>query len=303
MRQSLFPALRRRTSGDSAAQPELNLEMLLNTSEFLETTDVGIVLQDNDAVILDCNDSAAKFFGVTDDRLIGRSLLEPEWFAVQSDGSPYPTETRPEMITLREGTTTNGTVVGFDVATKARKWVTVNTCPAKVESGPIGIISSYVDITSQIQREHAMRLMRAVNRFAMTTTDETELLQHLCDEVVTLGDYALAWIGESSETEVGVVNICFSAGKSAYLYDDIVSSLSSKESGMGPTGVAVRTGTTQIANDLKNQKHYKRWCSRATEFGLASSIAVPLHLEGRRVVFSIYDRHPFAFDEVTKQGL
>ena len=303
MRQSLFPSLRRRSSGDGASQTELNLEMLLNTSEFLETTDVGIVLQDNDAVILDCNDSAAKFFGVTDQMLIGRTLLEPEWAAVQADGSPYPALSRPEMITLREGTITNGTVVGFDVANKARRWVTVNTCPAKVNSGPIGIISTYIDITSQIQREHAMRLMRAVNRFAMTTTDEIELLQHLCDEVVTLGDYALAWIGESSHTENGVVNVCFSAGRSAYLYDDIVSSLSANESGLGPTGVAVRTGTTQVANDLKNQKHYKRWCSRATEFGLASSIAVPLHLDGRQVVFSIYDRHPFAFDEVTRQGL
>jgi diguanylate cyclase (GGDEF)-like protein/PAS domain S-box-containing protein len=303
MRQSLFPAYRRRSARDNGIHPELNLEMLLSTGEFLETTDIGIVLQDNDAVILDCNDTAAKLFDVSDHMLIGRTLLDPKWGAVQADGSPYPAVSRPEMITLREGTVTNGTVVGFDVAAKARKWVKVNTCPATVNRGSVGIISSYVDITNQIQREHAMRLMRAVNRFAMTTTSETELLQHLCDEVVTLGDYALAWIGESSESEVGVVNICFTAGKTAYLYDDIVSSLSSKASGLGPTGVAMRTGATQIANDLKNQKHYKHWSSRATEFGLSSSIAVPFHLDGRNVVISIYDRHPFAFDEVTRQGL
>src|ERR1700689_386269 len=108
MRQSLFPALRRRSSGDGASQTELNLEMLLNTSEFLETTDVGIVLQDNDAVILDCNESASKFFGLTDQMLVGRTLLEPEGAAVRADGSPYPTQSRPEMITLRDGTTTNG---------------------------------------------------------------------------------------------------------------------------------------------------------------------------------------------------
>jgi diguanylate cyclase (GGDEF)-like protein/PAS domain S-box-containing protein len=304
-RQSKRPALRRGSTraGELIARPELHLDMLLNTGEFLESTDVGVVLQDNDGVVLDCNETAANFFGVAVHLLVGRTLLDPEWGAVQADGSPYSASNRPEMITLREGTTTHGTVVGFDVAARARTWVKVTTCPATLNGAPIGVISSYIDITSLVQREHAMRLMRAVNRFAMTTSNKTELLQHLCDEIVSLGDYALAWIGETSSSHAGVVNICFAAGKTAYLYDDIVSSLASKESGLGPTGVALRTGDTQIANDLKHQRHYKRWCSRATAFGLSSSIAVPFHLDGRSVVISIYDRHPFAFDEATRQGI
>jgi len=304
-RSSLFMTPRRRASRgrDPVSPSPWNLGTLLNTGEFLETTDVGIVLQNNQAVVLDCNSTAAELFGVTDHLLIGRTLLDPEWGAIRADGSPYPALARPEMITLREGTITNGTVVGFDVVAKARKWMTVNTCPAIVEGVAVGVISSYIDITTQIQREHTMRLMNAVSRFAMTTTNETELLQHLCDEIVAFGDYSLAWIGEPSETEAGVVNICFAAGRTAYLYKDIVSSLSSKESGSGPTGVAMRTGITQIANDLKNQRQYEHWCSRAAQFGLSASIAVPFHLEGRTVVLSIYDRHPFAFDEVTTQGL
>jgi diguanylate cyclase (GGDEF)-like protein/PAS domain S-box-containing protein len=302
---SLFMTPRRRASrnGDHVVLPPWNLGTLLNTGEFLETTDVGIVLQNNQAVVLDCNGTAAALFGVTDHLLIGRTLLDPAWGAIRADGSPYPLLARPEMITLREGTITNATVVGFDVVAKARKWMTVNTCPAVLQGIAVGVISSYIDITTQIQREHTMRLMNAVSRFAMTTTNETELLQHLCDEIVTSGDYSLAWIGESSTTEVGVVNICFAAGRTAYLYKDIVSSLSSQASGLGPTGVAMRRGTTQIANDLKNQQKYEPWCSRATKFGLSSSVAVPLHLEGRTLVLSIYDRHPFAFDEVTAQGL
>jgi diguanylate cyclase (GGDEF)-like protein/PAS domain S-box-containing protein len=304
-RSSLFTKPRQRPSrnGDEVTLPPWNLGTLLKTGEFLETTDVGIVLQNNQGEVLDCNGTAAELFGVTDHLLIGRTLLDPQWGAIRADGSPYPALARPEMITLREGTITNGTVVGFDVVAQARRWMTVNTCPAIVQGVTVGVISSYIDITTQVQREHTMRLMNAVSRFAMSTTNETELLQHLCDEIVTFGDYSLAWIGEPSDTEAGVVNICFSAGKTAYLYKDIVSSLSSKASGLGPTGVAMRTGTTQIANDLKNQRQYEPWCSRATQFGLSSSVAVPFHLEGRTVVLSIYDRHPFAFDEVTTQGL
>lgn len=302
---SLFKTPRQRgsTDHDHVILPPWNLETLLNTGEFLETTDVGIVLQNNQAVVLDCNSCAAELFGVTDHLLIGRTLLDPKWGPIRADGSPFPAFDRPEMITLSEGTITNGTVVGFDVAAKARRWLTVNTCPAIVQGVAVGVISSYIDITTQIQREHTMRLMNAVSRFAMTTTNETELLQHLCDEIVLLGDYSLAWIGEESDSELGVVNICFAAGRTSYLYKDIVSSLSSKASGLGPTGVAMRTGSTQIANDLKYQRQYGRWCSRAAQFGLSSSVAVPFHLEGRTVVLSIYDRHPFAFDEVTANGL
>jgi hypothetical protein len=136
------------------------------------------------------------------------------------------------MITLREGRSTTGTILGFDVVAKARRWLKVNTCPAKVEGVAVGVISSFIDITTQIQREHTMRLMREVNRFAMTTSDETELFQLLCDEIVAFGDYSLAWIGELSESEAGVVDICFAAGKTAYLYPDIVSTLAWKETGV-----------------------------------------------------------------------
>ena len=234
MRSSLFTTSRRRSDRDQerASLPPWNLKTLLNAGDFLETADVSLVLQDNDAVVRDCNITAARLFGVTDHLLIGRTLLDPEWGVVQVDGSPFPQAGRPEMVTIREGTVTNGTVVGFDVVAKARTWLSVNTCPAQVGGATVGVISSFVDITTQIQRERTMGLMHAVNRFAMSTTNETKLLQHLCDEIVTSGDYSLAWIAEASETERGVVDICFSAGTTAYLYDDIVTSLSSQTSGL-----------------------------------------------------------------------
>ena len=193
-----------------------NLETLLSTVDFLDTTNVGVILHDEDGVVLECNTTAAELFGTTTDALVGRAFLDVDWGVVHEDGTHYPSQDRPEMITLREGRSTTGTILGFDVVAKARRWLKVNTCPAKVEGVAVGVISSFIDITTQIQREHTMRLMREVNRFAMTTSDETELFQLLCDEIVAFGDYSLAWIGELSESEAGVVDICFAAGKTAY---------------------------------------------------------------------------------------
>jgi diguanylate cyclase (GGDEF)-like protein/PAS domain S-box-containing protein len=296
-------ASRKRDTERIVDLPAWDLGINLNTPEFLESTNVGIILHSDKGVVLECNNVAAEFFGTTINQLTGRTYHDPAWGAVHADGTAFAVEHRPETITLKEGVVTTATIIGFDVAAKARRWLTVNTCPAMVKGACVGVISSLVDITSQIQHDHTLRLMRAVSKFAMTTDDETELFQHLCDEMVSLSDYSLAWIGEPSDSECGVVNICFSAGRTAYLYEDIVSSLASKESGLGPTGTALRLGTTQVANDLKSHKQYKHWCTRAAEFGLSSSIAVPFYPGGRLAVLSVYDRHPFAFDEVTTSGL
>jgi diguanylate cyclase (GGDEF)-like protein/PAS domain S-box-containing protein len=283
--------------------PEWNLQTLLNTVDFLDSTNVGLILHDDCGVVLECNDTAVRMFGTTRRKLVGRAFLDADWGIVREDGAPYPTIDRPEMISLRDDRATTDTILGFDAIAQARRWLTVNTSLAVVGGETVGVISSFIDITAQIQREHTMHLMRAVNRFAMDTVDTTELLQKLCDEMVSLNDYSMAWIGEPSESELGVVHICFSAGKTDYLYEDIVSSLASEESGLGPTGVALRTREIQIANDLPSQKEYGPWCSRAAKFGFSSSIAVPFYPGGKLAVLSIYDRHPFVFDEIVASGL
>jgi len=288
---------------DKSHFPTWNLETLLTTVDFLDFTSVGVILHDEKGVVLECNATAAELFGTTQTDLVGRAFLDADWGIVLEDGTPFQGRDRPEMITLREGRATKGTILGFDILAKARRWLNVTTCLARVDGVTVGVISSFVDVTKQIQHEHTMRLMQEVNRLAMTSSDEVELFQRLCDEIVAFGDYALAWIGEPSTTESGIVHVCYSSGQTDYLYDDIVSTLEWKENGVGPTGTALRTGVTQIANDLKHQTQYETWCSRASEFGLSSSVAVPFFPGGRRAVLSIYDRHPFVFDDVTVQGL
>jgi diguanylate cyclase (GGDEF)-like protein/PAS domain S-box-containing protein len=293
-----------RASAQSEAKfPTWSLETLLSTVDFLDFTSVGVILHDENGVVLECNATAAALFGTTQANLVGRAFLDADWGIVREDGTVFQLRDRPEMITLREGRATKGTILGFDILAKARRWLNVTTCLARVDGVTVGVISSFVDVTKQIQHEHTMQLMQEVNRLAMTSSDEVELFQRLCDEIVAFGDYALAWIGEPSATEAGVVHICYSSGQTDYLYDDIVSTLAWEDTGVGPTGTALRTGTTQVANDLKHQPQFGTWSSRASDFGLSSSVAVPFFPGGRRAVLSIYDRHPFVFDDVTVEGL
>ena len=194
---------------DRSEFPAWNLETLFSTIDFLDFTSVGVILHDENGVVLECNATAASLFGTTRSDLVGRAFLDADWGIVREDGTPFPVRERPEMITLREGRATKGTILGFDVLAKARRWLNVTTCLARVDGVTVGVVSSFVDVTKQIQHEHTMRLMQEVNRLAMTSSDEVELFQRLCDEIVAFGDYALAWIGEPSTTEDGVVHICY----------------------------------------------------------------------------------------------
>jgi diguanylate cyclase (GGDEF)-like protein/PAS domain S-box-containing protein len=260
-------------------------------------------LHDDDGIVLECNAAAAVLFGTSIEELVGRTFLNSDWYIVQEDGAPYPSDDRHEMINPREGQSTTGTVLGFDVVAKARKWLRVNSCRAEVDGVEVGVISSLIDITAQIQCDHTMRLMRNVNRFAMTTSNETELFQLVCDQIVAMEDYSFAWIGEPSASGEGVTILCFSASRTALVGPEIISTLAREENGSGTTRTAIRTGMTQVAYDLAHQRQYKNWTTRVARFGFVSSVAVPFHRGDHLAVLSIYDRHPYIFDDTTVEGL
>lgn len=264
-------------------------------------TAAGLVVQDMDGVIIDCNEAAAAALGLTRDQVLGRASVDPRWASVRENGSPFPVEDHPGMLTLRSGTPCTDVIMGVDNPGKARRWISVSSRLA--DGGRTeGVVVSFVDVTTRVQREHMSHLLTEVHRYAMLAADEAELLQHLCDLLVQEGRYALAWIAFASDNEEGDVDIGSSAGATEYLYEEIVSSSASRPTGLGPTGTALRTGVTQVANDLANQPLYGPWRERTRQHGLSSAVAIPFHA-GRRGVLTVYDRHIVAFDETTVQGL
>ncbi len=94
-----------------------------------------------------------------------------------------------------------------------------------------------------------------------------------------------------------------SSGAVDYLYDGVVSWKGSKDTGLGPTGVAIRTTSTQVVDSLSEWPTFGPWRERAAEFHLSSGIAIPLTLGTRRAAISIYDNYQFAFDEMSVSGL
>ena len=207
------------------------------------------------------------------------------------------------MVTMQSGEPCSDVIVGIDNSGMARRWLSNTTYPLTVDGRVTGVLSSLVDVSNRVQKEHLLRLLSEVNRVVMSASDEADPLQHLCTALVEQGHYALAWIGVVSSIKEGDIDIACAAGVTDYPYEGMVSWSGSKDSGLGPVGTAVRTGVTQVVNDLLNESLLEPWRERAAQFGLNSCIAIPLAPAGRRAVLTIYDRHIFAFDETTVKGL
>jgi diguanylate cyclase (GGDEF)-like protein/PAS domain S-box-containing protein len=279
------------------------LESLLYSSQFLGTTSMGIMLHGCDGAVLDCNGAASELLGSSRDQLVGRVMPDTKWGAVREDGSPFPSDERPTMFTLRTGEPCFDVIVGVDNPGMARRWLSVNTCSVILSGGATSVISSFVDATSRIQKDHLLKLLIAVNRVVVFASDAADSLQQLCATLVDEGGYSLAWIGVVSVDLEDGIDIACAAGVTDYLYEGMVSSSGSKPSGLGPVGTAMRTGVTQVTNDMAKNSLFEPWRDRAAEFGLGSCVALPFAAGDQKAVLAVYGWHIVAFDEMTVRGL
>uniref|UniRef100_UPI0011812C91 PAS domain S-box protein n=1 Tax=Nitrospira cf. moscoviensis SBR1015 TaxID=96242 RepID=UPI0011812C91 len=124
----------------------------------------GVVIQDGRGVIRACNASACRILGLTEDQILGRTSLDPQWKTIHEDGSPFPGETHPIVRTLRTGRPCEHVVMGVYRPDGSIVWISINTQP--IASGSdrplLGVVASFRDITGQRQQEAELKLFRTL---------------------------------------------------------------------------------------------------------------------------------------------
>jgi PAS domain S-box-containing protein len=120
----------------------------------------GVVLQDQSGAILTCNAAAERILGLTKDQMAGRSSVDPRWRSVHEDGSPFPGEEHPAMVTLRTGAPLSGVVMGVHKPDGALTWISVSSEPLRTAPGaaPHAVVAIFTDITERMLTEEASRL-------------------------------------------------------------------------------------------------------------------------------------------------
>lgn len=275
----------------------------LFSSEFLDELRMGIVVVDDQGVLIDCNKAAVELLGLGSDDLIGRSPVDSPLVVVNRDGVPIAPRDHPTLRALRSAAPCLGVVVGLDQPGRSRRWLWVDSYPLTTDGRVEGVATCFQDISEQLKNLHVLELNTQVSQVILSATDEEDSLRALCDVLVTHGSYPVVWIGYPLEGSGGEVKVAFASGLVDFPFDGMTSSLATRVKGRGPVGTALRTGRIQVVNDLPNGSRNEPWRERAAQFGLGSCVAIPFNPGGRRAVVAIYDNHTHTFDDTVVRGL
>ena len=154
-----------------------------------------------------------------------------------------------------------------------------------------GVLLSLLEDQKQAEAatEHANRALAtlsAVNRTLVHASNEDALLQSICQAIVGQRGYRLAWVGYVQYDERKSIKIMAISDHDEKYPGVLMYTWEENELGMGPSGRAARSGTTQLCQDVANDPLYRPWREEALKRGDAASIALPLR-NGDSTVFGI----------------
>jgi len=151
---------------------------------------------------------------------------------------------------------------------------------------------------AEIALKHANRALAAlseVNRSLVYAADENRLLQAICQAIVEQRGYRMAWVGYRQHDANSSIEILARAGYEEGYLEAIPLTWAESEHGMVPSGRAIRSGTTQLCQDVAHDPAYLPWRDEALERGYLSSIALPLANSDVFGVLTVYAEEVNAF--------
>ena len=111
----------------------------------------GLVLQCRDGRIVDANPAAEALLGLGREQLLGKTSVDPQWCAIREDGTPFPGDEHPGMVTLRTGKSLRHQIMGIKAPGHGLRWISINSQPvfADEQGLPVQVIATFVDVTER----------------------------------------------------------------------------------------------------------------------------------------------------------
>lgn len=189
-------------------------------------------------------------------------------------------------------------------------WLRTSIVPLHDGNGKvIGVLGAYEDVTdrklveAELKRLNwTLRALSRSNSSLIHATNEEELFSGCCQAITSDGRYPLAWIGLACQDPERTVTVKTVAGKAATALDGLEITWDDTALGQGPAGTAMRTGVTQVINDIGKRVELSPWRHIAKKYRLASSISLPIRCEGKVLgALTIYSNETNAFGKTEIQ--
>ncbi len=144
----------------------------------------------------------------------------------------------------------------------------------------------------------ALRTLSACSEALIRAVSEPELLNSVCRLVVEAGGYCMACVRFAEQDAAKTVRVVAQyGGDDGYLESGNIT-WADTEQGRGPTGTAIRTGETQVNQNILTNPNMAPWREAARARGFQSSIALPLKgPAGTYGALTLYARECDAFTE------
>ncbi len=268
----------------------------------LETAPDGILVGTEQGRIIFANRQAETLFGYGPGELIGLEIetLVPKEFRANHLAyqrrffdTPHP---RPMGLGISIfGQRRDGTTMPVEIALGPQSF-----------QGQKAVTAIIRDVTERNLREEALRrrdraltMLSRGNRAMLHCTDERQLLDTMCREVVEAGGYKLAWVGYRGDNEAKSITPMAQRGFDDDYLTRATITWADDEFGRGPTGRAIRTGQTQFSRDVATDPNMAPWREVALHLGFRSTASFPLKAAGDTFgALTIYSERPDAFDEM-----
>ncbi|MRR38309.1 PAS domain S-box protein, partial [bacterium] len=119
----------------------------------------AVVVHGADTQILTCNQQAQELLGLTEDQLLGKQAIDPDWKFFREDGTTMPLEEYPVMRVLATRKPFWNTVTGVHRPNMEEDvWVLVNAAPVLDEKDELlQIVVTFVDITERKKIEEDLQ--------------------------------------------------------------------------------------------------------------------------------------------------
>ena len=238
----------------------------------------GFSLMSPAGVQLDVNPAFCAMVGLSRDELIGCGIPQPYSPPEEHDANSlaFRRLLEDEDVTSVEATFMRKDGERFPV-------LITPTVMHNGEGRPAYLFATIKDVSAQRlaerQLRRANRELQAVtncNQALLRACDEETLLREICRIVCDDAGYRMAWVGYAERDEAKRVLPVASAGHGQGYMETAGIVWADAERGHGPTGTAVRTGTTTWVEDFATDPTAAPWRESARRFGYRSAIALPL---------------------------
>jgi PAS domain S-box-containing protein len=164
----------------------------------------GIVLQEANGKITACNTSAESILQLTPDQMMGKTSIDFEYLTIREDGTPFPGEEHPAMLSLKTGQVYKNAVMGVLRANEPVTWISINSYPLfRPGELPYAVVTSFTDITDQKHAEQALKQSESRYRQVVQTQTDFILRSHPNTTITFANESLCHALGSRLEEVIG----------------------------------------------------------------------------------------------------